>query len=107
LVDPIITPLILAALFSVGVAVLTEIALLSLDWIINWFRRLAARRASYNHNELDVTVKKALSGGGTGYTLVRYSGGRVVASETVKPRAVDANVARAHRYNEVAVWQAT
>jgi hypothetical protein len=106
LIDPIITPIILSVLFSVGVAVLTEIALLTVDWIINWFRNLAARRASYNHDELDVTVKKALDAGGTGYALVRYSGGRVVASETVKPSAVDAEVARAHRYNEVAVWQA-
>lgn len=106
MVDPFITPLIVGLILSAATAAVTEIAILTVHYIRDWFRNQAAQRSHLNHDELNMTIKKAMANGTVGYALTRYSQSqqRPVASQLVRARTVDNEIINSHRGHQVVVW---
>jgi hypothetical protein len=101
-----ITLLVLAALASLGAVTLISIALLTIGFIIDWFRDRAAQ-VTTDPDKVAVTVADALESGNVSYIQGIFDTEKEAFTEArrIKADDVDGDVQRAHARHKVAIWE--
>jgi hypothetical protein len=100
-------PISIAIMIAIGALATgaVYVALLTLDYLIDWFRDRAASVQS-NPEALAVTVAQELSSGRVNYVqgIFDQENGSFIEARRIRTDAVDDQVRQAHTGNRVTVW---
>jgi len=101
-----IEALILAAIIGLATAAAVQIAILTIGFLIDWFRDRAAEVNS-DPDKVAVTVADALDSGNVSYIQGIFDTEQKTFTEArrIKAKDVDSDVRRAHSRHKVAIWE--
>jgi hypothetical protein len=96
----------MAALASLGSIALITVGILTLGFLIDWFREQAAQ-VTNNPGKVAVTVADAIDTGNVSYVQGIFDTDKKKFTEArrIKADGVDADVQRAHSRHQVAIWE--
>jgi hypothetical protein len=97
---------VLAALGPLGAIAVIAVALLTIGFLIDWFRDRAAEVTS-DPDKMAVTVAEAIESGNVSYVqgIFDTEKGAFTQARRIKADRVDADVERAHTRHKVAIWE--
>jgi hypothetical protein len=98
--------LVIAALAALGAVTLVTVGILTIGFLIDWFRDRAAQ-VTDDPDKVAVTVADALESGNVSYVQGIFDKEKSTFTEArrIKADGVDSDVQRAHVRHKVAIWE--
>jgi hypothetical protein len=100
-----LTLLVMAALSALGAVTLITIGILTIGFLIDWFRDRAAQVT--DPEKVAVTVADALDSGNVSYVqgIFDTENKTFTDARRIKANDIDSDVQRAHARHKVAIWE--